>query len=164
MVQRRTFLKLGLAGSALLVAGGTASWLAGRDSVANRREVLAGVVPAILDGALPSDPAQRTLAVGQASAAVETAITALSPAAQDELAQLFALMAIAPTRLLLTGLTASWREAGVAEVASVLQAWRTHRLELLQSAYHALHDLVTGSWYAEPSHWAAIGYDGPPRL
>mgnify|MGYP007128642244 CR=1 FL=1 len=34
MVRRRTFLKLGLAGGALLVAGGTASWLAGRDSVA----------------------------------------------------------------------------------------------------------------------------------
>ena len=164
MVQRRTFLKLGLAGGALLAAAGTASWLAVRDRLANRREVLAGVVPAILDGALPIDAAQRALAIGQASAAVEVAIAALSPAAQDELAQFFALLALAPTRLALAGLAKPWREADVAEVSAVLQRWRTHRLELLQSAYHALHDLVAGSWYAEPAHWAAIGYDGPPRL
>jgi len=164
MVRRRTFLKLGLAGGALLAAGGAASWLAVRDPVSNRREVLAGVVPAILDGALPADAAQRAPAIGQATAAVEAAIAALSPAAQDELAQLFALLALAPTRLALAGLAQPWREAGVAEVSAVLQRWRTHRLELLQSAYHALHDLVAGSWYAEPAHWAAIGYDGPPRL
>lgn len=148
----------------MLAAGGAASWLAARDPVANRREVLAGVVPAILEGALPSDGAQRAQAIGQASAAVETAIAALSPAAQDELAQLFALMAIAPTRFALTGLAASWRDAGVAEVSAALQSWRTHRLALLQSAYHALHDLVTGSWYADPAHWPAIGYGGPPAL
>lgn len=164
MVRRRTFLKLGLAGGALLAAGGAASWLAVRDPVANRREVLAGIVPAILDGALPADAAQRAPAIGQATAAVEAAIAALSPAAQDELAQLFALLALAPTRLALAGLAQPWREAGIAEVSAVLQRWRTHRLELLQSAYHALHDLVAGSWYAEPAHWAAIGYDGPPRL
>jgi len=164
MVRRRTFLKLGLAGGALLAAGGAASWLAVRDPVANRREVLAGIVPAILDGALPADAAQRAPAIDQATAAVETAIAALSPAAQDELAQLFALLALAPTRLAFAGLAQPWREAGIAEVSAVLQRWRTHRLELLQSAYHALHDLVAGSWYAEPAHWAAIGYDGPPRL
>src|SRR5690606_41719616 len=66
---------------------------------------------------------------------------------------LFALMAIPPTRLALAGLAHSWRDATVAEVSSVLQGWRTHRLELLQSAYHALHDLVVGSWYADPAQW-----------
>lgn len=164
MVRRRTFLKLGLVGGALLAAAGGVSWLVVRDTAADRREVLAGVVPAILDGALPADAAQRAPAIGQAAAAVQAAIAALSPAAQDELAQLFALMALAPTRLALAGLARPWHEAGVAEVSAVLQRWRTHRLGLLQSAYHALHDLVAGSWYAEPAHWAAIGYDGPPRL
>lgn len=164
MVRRRTFLKLGLGGGALLVAAGAASWLAVRDPRADRREALAGVIPAILDTALPADAVQRARAVAQASAAVEVAIGALSAPAQDELAQLFALMALAPTRLALAGLARPWHEADVAEVSAVLQRWRTHRLELLQSAYHALHDLVTGSWYAEPAHWAAIGYDGPPQL
>lgn len=164
MVQRRTFLKAGVAGTVLLLAGGTVSWLAGRDAVADRREVLAAVIPAVLEGSLPQAAPQRDGAVGQALAGVETAIAALSPAAQQELAQLFALMAIPPTRLALTGLAHSWRDATVAEVSSVLQGWRTHRLELLQSAYHALHDLVVGSWYADPAQWPGIGYDGPPRI
>lgn len=163
-MQRRTFLKVGVAGGALLVAGGAASWLVGRDAVADRREVLGAVIPAVLDGALPAAGPQRADAIDRAREGVETAIAALAPAAQDELAQLFALMSIPPTRLALAGLTHRWRDAGVAEVSSVLQGWRTHRLALLQSAYHALHDLVAGSWYADPGQWPAIGYDGPPRL
>lgn len=163
-MQRRTFLKVGVAGGALLVAGGAASWLVGRDAVADRREVLGAVIPAVLDGALPAAGPQRANAIDRAREGVETAIAALAPAAQDELAQLFALLSIPPTRLALAGLTHRWRDAGVAEVSSVLQGWRTHRLALLQSAYHALHDLVAGSWYADPGQWPAIGYDGPPRL
>jgi len=164
MVQRRTFLKAGVAGAALLLAGGTVAWLGGRDAVADRREVLAAVIPAVLEGSLPQAGPQREGAIRQALAGVETAIAALSPAAQQELAQLFALLAIAPTRLALAGLGHSWRDASVAEVSSVLQGWRTHRLELLQSAYHALHDLVTGSWYADPAQWPGIGYGGTPQL
>ncbi len=164
MVQRRTFLKAGLASGALLVAGGAASWLIGRDARADRREVLGAMIPAVLDGSLPAAAAQRIDAVAQALSGVETAIAALSPAAQDELAQLFALLAIPPTRLALAGLARPWRDATPGEVASVLQAWRTHRLELLRSAYQALHDLVAGSWYADAAQWPAIGYGGPPRL
>jgi len=36
-----------------------------------------------------------------------------------------------------------------------------HRFALLRIAYHALHDLVLGAWYAQPSNWVAIGYPGP---
>jgi hypothetical protein len=32
---------------------------------------------------------------------------------------------------------------------------------MLQTAYHALHDLVLGAWYADPSSWTAVGYPGP---
>jgi hypothetical protein len=32
---------------------------------------------------------------------------------------------------------------------------------MLQSAYHALHDLIFGGWYADSASWAAIGYPGP---
>lgn len=164
MVQRRTFLKLGLAGGVLLAAGGAASWLVGRDAAADRREVLDAVIPVMLDGALPAAPAQRATALAQARTSVETAIAALSPASQGELAQLFALLSIPPTRLALTGLGHRWRDADVATVSSVLQGWRMHRLALLRSAYLALHDLIAGSWYADPAQWPAIGYPGPPSL
>ena len=47
--------------------------------------------------------------------------------------------------------------ASVEQVAVFLHDWRFHRLGMLQSAYHALHDLIIGSWYADPSSWAASG-------
>lgn len=163
-MQRRTFIKVGLAGGTVLAAAGVASWLIGRDPVADRREVLDALIPVVLDGALPAEAPRRGAALAQARAAVDTAIAALAPASQDELAQLFALMAIPPSRLALAGLSQPWRDAAPAEIAAVLQSWRTHRIALLQSAYLALHDLIVGGWYADPSHWAALGYDGPPRL
>lgn len=164
MTRRRTFLKSGLTGAVLLAAGATASWLVGRDAAADRREVLDAIIPVVLDGALPESGATREAALRRANDSVVLAIEALSPAAQDELAQLFALLAIPPTRLALAGLTHRWRDASTAELAALLQGWRTHRLALLRGAYQALHDLVAGSWYAEAAQWPAIGYPGPPRL
>lgn len=164
MASRRSFLKLGLVGGALLGAAGAASWFVGRDPVDDRREVLAAAIGAMLDGALPAQPPARETAIATTLSEVEIAIAGLPPATQAELAQLFALAAAAPSRFVLTGLTNSWSDASPAEVADVLQRWRTHRLALLQSAYHGLHDLILGTWYAAETHWEAIGYPGPPRL
>ena len=73
-------------------------------------------------------------------------------------------LAAAPSRLLLAGLSVPWNEAGPDAVAATLQRWRMHRLSLLQLAYHALHDLILGTAYADEARWAAIGYPGPPAL
>jgi len=164
VTSRRTFLKVGLAGSALLAAGGLAAWIAGRDPVRDRDDVLGAVVPVLLAGALPASPAQRDKAVRRCTRLVEAAIDGLSPAAQHEIAQLFALLAIAPTRLLTTGIASSWAEASPMDVHEFLERWRVHSWGLLQSGYQALHDLVLGSWYADESSWPAIGYEGPPKL
>ena len=69
----------------------------------------------------------------------------------------------APGRVLLAGVGRPWREASVAEVGDFLQSWRSSRLNLLQSAYGALHDLTFGAWYGRPGSWQAISYPGPPR-
>jgi hypothetical protein len=164
MTNRRTFLKAGLLGGALLVAGGLAATLAGRDPVADRRRVLGGVIPAVLAGALPEAPEAREAAVARCLKGVETAIAGLSPAAQQEAAQLFALLAIPPTRVLLAGVHAGWDEAGPDEVAAFLERWRGHASSLMRSGYHALHDLVLGAWYADESTWEAVGYPGPLKL
>lgn len=164
MFRRRTFLKAGLAGTVLLAGGAGAAWLVGRDAADDRHTVLAALVPAILDGALPPAGAQRVAALDAARRGVEAAIAALAPDAQEELAQLFTVLAIPPTRLALAGIGHAWHEASVADASAILQGWRTHRLALMRSAYQALHDLVTGSWYADAAHWPAIGYPGPPRL
>jgi len=164
MVTRRSFLKLGV-GSAVLLAGfGIASQFVGRHATDDRRAVLRAAIPAVLDGVLPADAAQRAAAIETTLCDVEMAIDGLAPAAQDELRALFLALAAAPSRLLLAGLATPWHEADPDAVAAVLQAWRTHRLTLLQAAYHALHDLILGTAYADESRWAAIGYPGPPAL
>lgn len=162
-MHRRTVLKAGVAAGVLLAAGGTAAWLAGRDPVEDRRTVLAAVIPVLLGDALPAADA-RAAALRQALAATEAAIAGLAPAARDELARLFALLALAPTRLALAGVSQPWHAAPPEAVAGFLQRWRGHRLALLQAGYHALHDLVTGPWYADAANWPAIGYPGPPQL
>ncbi len=164
MTSRRTVLKLGVVGGVLLAVGGAASWFVGRNAADQRREVLAAMIPAFLDGALPVEAGQRSAAIGRTLTDVEQAIAGLSPSTRDDLAKLFALATAAPSRLLLTGLAGPWHEAGTPRIDQVLQGWRVHRLALLQSAYQGLHDLILGAWYAHDGHWRAIGYPGPPQL
>ncbi len=164
MTTRRGFLKLGLLGGTLLAAGGLASVLVGRDPVADRRTVLAGILPALLAGALPDDQQTRNAAVARSLTGVERALDSLPPAAQAEAAQLFALLAIAPTRIALAGITSSWQTVSTDSVSAFLARWQTHRLALLRSGYQALHDLALAAWYAQEEAWPSIGYPGPPRL
>jgi hypothetical protein len=118
----------------------------------------------LLEGALPQGGDARSAAIAQTVTAVQEAIRRLAPEAQQELGQLFALLASPPGRRLLAGVASPWENASVPQVTAFLQSWRTHRLGLLRSGYGALHDLVLGSWYAEPSHWSSIGYAGPRPL
>lgn len=168
---RRSFLKAGLLGAALLAAGGgiyrfthpPAPYAFVLDGDA--RAALDAIVPAVLDGALPPDPAARMQAIQATTGRVHQTILGLPLATQKEVQDLFGLLALAPARRLLAGVSHHWADASVVEVTAFLQDWRTHRLALLRSAYQALHDLVLGSWYSDPAHWAAIGYPGPiPEL
>jgi len=163
---RRSFLKIGLAGAVTLAAGGllyrqfrAAPQQFELDS--SGRDMLAAVIPVMLGPVLPAGPG-RAAALSEAIEAVRIAIIGLPLAVQKEVQDLFGLMALAPTRRLLAGIP-PWAEASPEQIAAFLQSWRGHRLALLQSAYHALHDLIIGSWYAQPAHWAAIGYPGPMK-
>jgi len=158
---RRRFLKAGIVGSAALAIGG--AW-----HLATRAEeidaVLAAVGTAILAGVLPDEISARRAASAELVHGMHRAIAGLSAGAQAELDQLFGLLALAPSRILLTGIWHSWHEVSAAEATRFLAAWRGSPLALLQSAYAALHDIALGAWYGDSSHWAAIGYPGPPSL
>lgn len=159
-MQRRSFLKAGLLGGLALAAGG-AVYRHIHPPVAQRfaldpqgRSMLAALLPAITG--LSPEPAALQAGIDRVGAA----INALPLRMQKEIGDLFGLLNMAPTRRLLAGVP-PWAEATPDEVAAFLQSWRTHRTEMLQTAYHGLHDLVLGGWYAEPATWAAIGYPGP---
>jgi hypothetical protein len=164
---RRTFLKTGAVVALALAAGG-AIYRSNRPASATYRFILDGearaaidaIVPAMLGGALPQGEA-RASAITRATQQVHQAILGLPLATQEEIADLFGLLALAPARRFLAGVPDRWASASTEQVGAFLQAWRLHRFAMLQVAYHALHDLVLGAWYADPSAWAAIGYPGP---
>jgi hypothetical protein len=165
---RRTFLRAGALAALVLAAGGTI-YRATHPPAPGRfvldgeaRAALHAIIPAILAGALP-DAARREAAIMATTEGVHQAILGLPFATQKEVQDLFGLLARAPARRVLTGIQGSWANASPAEVSRWLQDWRLHRLGLLRSAYQALHDLVLGAWYADPSSWAAIGYPGPVK-
>jgi hypothetical protein len=168
MVTRRQFLKVGASGAAVLAMARVGHTQAlrsvdsGLDGAA--REVLAAVIPVMLDGALPAEAVARALRVKATIDRLEQAVAALPPATQAEVGDLFALLAFAPSRWLIAGVRAPWPEASTAEIAAFLQRWRLSRWMLLQQGYHALHDLVLAAFYADPASWQRIGYPGPPKL
>lgn len=166
---RRSFLKVGaLAALALAAGGGIYRYTHGG---APARFVLDGqakaaidaIVPAMLAGALPQGAPARAAAIAATTQRVHLAILGLPLNAQKEVQDLFGLLALAPARRLLAGVSGGWSGADPAQVSAFLHDWRFHRFDMLQSAYHALHDLIIGAWYADPSTWAAIGYPGPMK-
>jgi hypothetical protein len=164
---RRSFLKAGaLAALALAAGGGIYRYthppaLKGFLLDGEARSALHAIVPAILAGVLPTDAQARAQAIAATTSTLNQTILGLPLATQQEVQDLFGLLALGPARRLLTGIPHGWLEATDGEVAAWLQDWRTHRLALLRTAYQALHDLVLGSWYSDPASWAAIGYPGP---
>jgi hypothetical protein len=167
-ISRRRFLTTGVLAALALAAGGGIYRLMHPAPAPGRfmldgaaRGAIDAIVPAMLAGALPPDGAARRAAIELATARVHQAILGLPLATQKEIQDLFGLLALGPARRYLAGVPNDWPSATTGQVAAFLQDWRTHRFSTLQVAYHALHDLVLGAWYADPSSWAAIGYPGP---
>lgn len=152
----------------LTVAGGTAALLRpgfadGRLS-AGGREVFHAVGRAVLDGSLPTAPEAANAALGAHLARLNDTIAGFPAHSRDELSLLLSLLASAPGRIGLAGLTTPWSTATVEQIQHALQSMRTSSLSLRMQAYHALRDLTNAAYYADPSSWALLRYPGPRTL
>lgn len=165
-MKRRTLLKLGIGGAAVLaIAGGGLAllrpgWVDGRLS-ADARIVMRAVARAVLNGNLPADAVKREAALHGHITRLGATIAGLPAATQDELSQLLALLASAPGRTLLAGLHTSWDEASVEEISAALQEMLASSLALRQQAFHALRDLTNAAYFSDRSTWPMLGYPGP---
>lgn len=174
MATRRQFLKTGLLGGALLATAfalhkpldrlGKRTLVEQVPIAGALPLVVAAVAPVMLAGVIPKDGAVRAVAIRRATDGVGVAVAALSAASQREVAELFALLAFPPTRILAAGMTSTWPEASEDDIRAFLERWRHSPIDLLKSGYMALHDLILGAWYADPAAWEAIGYLGPPGV
>jgi len=158
---RRYFLFLAVTGAATL---GAARWLQPTMTAAafeesgglspSAADVMRALVPAFLDGALPAAPLERAAAVEQTVAGVATAIAGLPPAAREELATLFSLLALPPMRFLFAGIDGAWRDASATQAAAFLARLQKSRWALKRTAYDALHQLTMAAWYADSRTWS----------
>lgn len=172
--ERRAFLKVGIAGSALLYAG---RWLApvraadGADPrfpfknlTPDDVVVLSRVIPVMLHGALPPEEAQLKTAIGEVIYGVDLTIGYQPLGVRKEIRDLFNLLNNAAMRALVAGIWKPWDKATNEDIQEFLSRWRDSRFDLLRSAYIGLNNLIVGSWYGNPRSWSRIGYSGAPKL
>ncbi|MCW7542063.1 hypothetical protein OOT46_30165 [Aquabacterium sp. A7-Y] len=168
-MQRRRLLQLGIASTVVLALAGAGVSMsrpgleAGRLTPAGQ-EVLRAIARAVLDGSLPHGGAPLEAALASQLQRVEALVAAMPGPTRQELSQLLGVLASAPGRRLLAGLEADWRDASVAQLQASLQDMRRSRLAVRQQAYHALRELSSAAYYADPASWQAIGYPGPTDL
>lgn len=167
---RRTFIKAGAIGAgALAVAGAYGAWRLRGCTAPHAalspegRALFAALIPAFLDGVVAPD-AWTPATMNATLDGVDRTVAALAPAARAELQQLACLLDQGAARLLLAGSWTPWASVTPDHARRILERWRFSRTAMLVSAYQALHDITFASWYAEPAHWAATGYPGPPRI
>lgn len=169
---RRGLLKAGLLGTMALVAGGTVATLSGcsRKPVSELgfrflREqdlvFLSALAPAILKDNYPGPlgPEAETRLLKSLDGLMAT----LGEFSQNQLLQLFDLMAVGPARFVAGGPMGSWSDASTEQVDEFLISWRDSMFSLKRMGYVSLSKLITMSWYSQPENYVQTGYPGPPK-
>lgn len=169
---RRDFLRLGMTGTLVLSTVSFTAMLSGCASVppaaglrvlrAPDVVILRALMPVVLAGALPSDDSRERV-LDESINLLDGLLAASSRAGQQQVGQLFDLMAFAPTRRLVVGLDKEWDKASPDEINAFLTAWSKSRFDMLRAAYIALTQMITMNWYLQPRSWGAINYV-PPRV
>ena len=166
---RRSLLKRGLFGGALLVVGGT-GFLALRGGrraslpfdglhVFSEEEyaVLEALAPRLV-GNRPGWPSVQQVGVAQA---VDRIVERTEPSVQAELKQLLGLFDNALAGFLFGGRTVPFTALDAAAQDRVLEEWRDSRLAIRRTGYNALRTLVLAGYYQSPLTWGPLGYPGP---
>jgi hypothetical protein len=170
LLTRRQFIKVGIAGAAVLAAARMLDRPRAAPAATYRVldeqsiAMVAALIPVVLAGSLPAEEGARANAARDVLAAFDRAVAGLGPAVQAEIGQLFSFMSFAPTRLAFAGLWTPVEEATPDQLKAFLTRWRHSRFELQRVSYQALTQLIQASWYDNPASWTAIGYPGPRAL
>ncbi len=167
MQTRRSIIKRGLLGGAVLFLGG-ALGLAVRKSaklpvpaegllVFNDREhaVMEAVALRMLVGA----PGLLTARLGLAC---DRLASKADVTAQVELRQLLQLFENALPNFLLGGRWAVFTKQAPEEQDATLREWRDSKLIVRRSGYNALRALAMGAYYSNTAVWPFVHYPGPP--
>jgi hypothetical protein len=171
-LSRRSLLKVGLLGSALLGTAGLTATLSGCSSDAPKagyavlREsdlpFLTALIPVVLAGTVTPQKMQN--AVSTTLKHLDYSLNHLSPEMLKLTVQLFDVLAMPITRGPLTGIWGSWQKASADDVSHFLKRWQNSSISLFKMGHSSILQLVLMSWYNNADAWAHCGYPGPPKI
>lgn len=175
-LSRRSFMKTGVLGSAMLVGASIVAQLQGCASLPateadgsptswkllrpKDRAILGAVAPVALAGAFPQD---RSTALNTFLPQVDTFLFSTSKANHEALHQMFDLLDMRITRVLLTGAWSSWDSITDDQVESFMASWRDSSMNQLRLGYAQLTQVLNLVWYAQPTNISNVIYPGPPQ-
>jgi hypothetical protein len=170
-LDRRAFLKLGVAGGVTLAAAGLGATLTGcarPDEPAaegyrflrhSDLKLLAALTPVVLAD-LPLDDATAAGVLLNA----DGQFVRVAPAAQANLRSLLDLLHFGPSRWLTTGVRVPWEEADARQIEAFLQRWRASSVSLFTSGYAVLVQTIALGYFAQPLGQQAAGYRPLPHV
>lgn len=167
-ISRRSILRFGLGGAALLALGGVGLSLQPTRMRTPRRklqvldETTYSILAAIADRISPAGdgfPASTELEVPEK---IDALLARSHPAVGAEVKSVLQLIENGAAGLLFDGHPRPFTARTPAEQDATLQAWRSSRLHLRRTAFKAVHGLCTAAYFASPEVYARVGYPGPP--
>ncbi|HWP35337.1 MAG TPA: gluconate 2-dehydrogenase subunit 3 family protein [Thermodesulfobacteriota bacterium] len=172
VLSRRRFLKVGLAGTAVVVLGGAGLALRRtllREGPAGGLATLTpqefSIFAAIADRVCPPGgegaPGAAALEVARRA---DRLLATLDEPAQREFKLLLHLVESALVGFLFEGRLRPFTRLPPAEQDRVLASWGGSRLAFRRTGYEAVKRLAGALYYADRRTWARIGYPGPPDV
>ena len=166
-MDRRTFLKRGAIGGALLAlgAGGLVAW-PGRLVAAPTRalrslDAHAFQVLIAVAGRMASVPGADAVEI--AHRVDETLVRAV-PEVRRDLGKLLGLLEAALPGAILDFRLGPFTRLAPATQDAVLRGWRDSSITLRRSGFEVLRKLCLGAHYGDPASWASIDYPPPPPV
>jgi hypothetical protein len=175
-LDRRQFLKTGLLGGVLLSTAHLSAcssqalksplnqnpqspyvFLTRDDAV-----MLSAMLPAMIAGNWPETDNQQRQAEARTLTRIDQFLSRMGAFNQHEIRKLFDLLQLRPARGLTTGIWRDWQNTDAEQVDAFLQRWKHSSINLFNSGYNALSDILCFAWYTDPLNTQAFGYSGPP--
>lgn len=167
---RRSFLKWGLAGAAILAVGGGA-WLGTRRTrpapaatgpFAALSPEEATVLLALAARLVPPHPGFPSPLDVDLPHRADAVVAMLGEESRVELKRLIQLFENALAGFVLDGQPRTFTRSNADQQDARIRAWQTSRHEVRRTGYKALKRVIYAAYYGAPAAWPAIGYPGPP--
>ena len=178
--ERRSFLKLGLAGSTLLAGAGLIGSLHGCSSqsvsthpdigsqplsILREKDViiLSAIAPVALKGNFPTDPDKKQQTLNQLLINIDSYVGATSELTIKKVHQMFDLLYNPVFRSTVAGIWSTWPDASDEDIEEFLTDWRDSRINTFRQGFLLLTQLPAMMFYFEPDNWSDTIYPGPPQ-